>query len=818
MRIDSSGRVLIGNSTAAGVAGLQLWGIDAAAQQHIRRYSNDAAGASINLFKGRGDATTSAIVQNGDSLGYIGFSGHDGSSTLPTATIITARIEAVVDGVPGTNDMPSRLVFSTTPDGSATITERMRINSSGNVLIGTTTDDTTSKLQVTGTVKATAFIGDATGLTYTGASVRPSLLLDFANSKFLDQGITFTRSSAATYIGYDGLLKIAASSEPRFDHDPITGESLGLLIEEQRTNLFTYSENFDNAAWVKGNSTIIANAAIAPDGTLTADKHTEDTNNSAHSLVYVFSAVSGNTYTASYYMKSGERTEILIGFDPSLGFSTYQYGRFNLVTGVATTFLGSPILSITAVGNGWYRCSVTATATGTGNNAQVSTQIHNGATNVYTGNGTSGLYIWGAQLEQGAFPTSYTPSADSFTSRASTGTFIGSDGLVKTAAINTARYNYNPMNLKLAPKLLLEPAATNLLTYSEQFDNVIWEHGVGGNLGISVTADNTTSPDGTTNADKITNDAGATSLFQYDLTVTASSTNDYTASIFVKAGTATKFVLNCYYVSNAEDNILFDLTTGTYVSGATAANQASIIAMGNGWYRVSFVLTRDATGTRTAMVFRGWGMAGTVRGNGVIGEYYYAWGAQLEVGTTATSYIPTTSAQVTRSADVSSSSAATRPADNAVITGTNFSSWYRQDEGTLALTAKIPVALGANEFGQLAQLDNTIVGTRLCLFVNPYKSTGLYFENNYVIQADAYKQYTESLTTRQAIGYKANDIAYSNGNDIIYTDTSATIPTFTNLKIGMGTYNNIVGVRTISKLAYYPKRLSNAELQSITTG
>jgi hypothetical protein len=202
---------------------------------------------------------------------------------------------------------------------------------------------------------------------------------------------------------------------------------------------------------------------------------------------------------------------------------------------------------------------------------------------------------------------------------------------------------------------------------------------------------------------------------------------------------------------------------------------------------------------------------------GIVGNGLYIWGAQLEVGTTATSYIPTTSAQVTRSADVSSSSAATRPADNAVITGTNFSSWYRQDEGTLALTAKIPVTLGANGFGQLAQLDNTIFGTRLCLFVNPYKSTGLYFENANIVQADAYKQYTESLTTRQAIGYKANDIAYSNGNDIIYTDTSATIPTFTNLKIGMGTYNNIVGVRTISKIAYYPKRLSNTELQGLTT-
>jgi hypothetical protein len=256
------------------------------------------------------------------------------------------------------------------------------------------------------------------------------------------------------------------------------------------------------------------------------------------------------------------------------------------------------------------------------------------------------------------------------------------------------------------------------------------------------------------------------------------------------------------------------LATATSVIGNGSTTATSITPVGNGWFRIS------ATTDSAALVGTTWIIAAkngaSYTGDGTSG--IYIWGAQLEAGNTATSYIPSiSSSQGIRTADISSSAQATRPADNAVITGTNFSSWYRQDEGTLALTAKIPVTLGANGFGQLAQLDNTIFGTRLCLFVNPYKSTGLYFEKANIVQADAYKQYTESLTTRQAIGYKANDIAYSNGNDIIYTDTSATIPTFTNLKIGMGTYNNIVGVRTISKIAYYPKRLSNTELQGLTT-
>jgi hypothetical protein len=77
--------------------------------------------------------------------------------------------------------------------------------------------------------------------------VYPSLTLDFANSKTLDPRITFTRSSTGTYVGADGLIKTASADEPRFDHDPVTGESLGLLIEESRTNYYTTSETLTNS-------------------------------------------------------------------------------------------------------------------------------------------------------------------------------------------------------------------------------------------------------------------------------------------------------------------------------------------------------------------------------------------------------------------------------------------------------------------------------------------------------------------------------------------------------------------------------------------
>jgi hypothetical protein len=92
--------------------------------------------------------------------------------------------------------------------------------------------------------------------------VRPSLDLDFANSKTLDPRITFTRSSGGSYVGADGLIKYAGVNEARFDHNPVTGESLGLLVEEQRTNLQRHSEDFTQGLPLL-NATLTANVGTA---------------------------------------------------------------------------------------------------------------------------------------------------------------------------------------------------------------------------------------------------------------------------------------------------------------------------------------------------------------------------------------------------------------------------------------------------------------------------------------------------------------------------------------------------------------------------
>lgn len=131
--VDSSGRTLIGHTAALDIdalqgAGLQISGVSEFAGLSVSRWSNDALGGAIALAKSRaGTIGTFTVVQTGDTLGTIRFSGTDGSD----ATSVGAEIRAEVDAAPGNNDVPGRLVFSTTADGAATVTDRLVLDSSG---------------------------------------------------------------------------------------------------------------------------------------------------------------------------------------------------------------------------------------------------------------------------------------------------------------------------------------------------------------------------------------------------------------------------------------------------------------------------------------------------------------------------------------------------------------------------------------------------------------------------------------------------------------------------------------------------------------
>jgi hypothetical protein len=243
--------------------------------------------------------------------------------------------------------------------------------------------------------------------------ITPRLALVFT-AAIPDPRITFSRSAAtATRINASGITEVMAADTPRFDFDPVTLACRGLLIEEARENLVQRSEEFENAYWTKTNLTVTLNTAIAPNGLMVADKLVEGT--AANALAQVQRVVSSSAiaYTWSVYAKAAERNWLVLNvFNLS---SSRAY--FNLQTGT----LGGVAAGITAriipVGDGWYRCSITRTTAADANAQwQVGITTANN-TPTYTGDGTSGLFIWGAQLEAGAFPTSYIPTTTTAVTR-----------------------------------------------------------------------------------------------------------------------------------------------------------------------------------------------------------------------------------------------------------------------------------------------------------------------------------------------------------------------------------------------------------------
>jgi hypothetical protein len=230
----------------------------------------------------------------------------------------------------------------------------------------------------------------------------------------------YTPTTTQAITNYIPVLQTAASGEARFDHNPITGESLGLLIEEARTNLSIYSEQFDDAGWTKEQLSVLVNQVIAPDGTLTADKLVENTATTSRNIRRAFTGLSsGSTLTWSFYAKSGERTTCAAYINDNTTTSNRVAVNFDLASGTASSLTNfgtftNGSATITPVGNGWYRCTVSGVATGV---TTVQGRVFIG-TSSYTGDGYSGIYIWGAQLEAGSFATSYIPTVASQVTRA----------------------------------------------------------------------------------------------------------------------------------------------------------------------------------------------------------------------------------------------------------------------------------------------------------------------------------------------------------------------------------------------------------------
>lgn len=241
-----------------------------------------------------------------------------------------------------------------------------------------------------------------------------------------DQSPSFARATTA----FDPAAKTTVASGARRRRQlVIGGRSVGLdLIEGARTNLLLRSQELENATWVKADATVSADATAAPDGTSTADRLVEAATVAAHQVTQqITKAASALVYCFTVYAKAAERRYLLLTHDTG---AAGAYVTFDLllgtISGAATTFgaFTAASAAIEAVGNGWYRCHLRSTTdTGTAFNNRIRIGNIADLSGGSTGDGTSGVYVWGAQLEQAAFPSSYivtttaaaTRNADSLT-------------------------------------------------------------------------------------------------------------------------------------------------------------------------------------------------------------------------------------------------------------------------------------------------------------------------------------------------------------------------------------------------------------------
>ena len=395
--------------------------------------------------------------------------------------------------------------------------------------------------------------------------------------------------------------------------------------------------------------------------------------------------------------------------------------------------------------------------------------------------------------------------------RASSATFTGSDGLIKTATTNEARFDHNPTTGE-SLGLLVEEARTNIATQSEALDASPW--GVS-NLTVTANSTDTLSPDGVTYPEKFL-ETSATSNHTFfrsvGLSITAGTV--YTASVFIKR------IGGQYYQIIFDDNITVnggyvnvDLVNGTITASANYGTGASIASsitrFGNGWFRISITSTAGALATIARVAVNTLSSGSQTQFAGFAGNTSngcYLWGVVAEAGAFPTSYIPTTTATVTRAADVAS------------ITGSNFSSFYNQTEGTVFVDAINNAAPIGGAARRVYEFNNGSEAERLFAGFNATTTMQALMQDDNVIQANLSQTIPAPISSiKSSVAFKLNNTGFVVNGGTIDSDTSCTLPTPTQLTIGYSTSGgNATLNSTIKRLSFWPTRLSNTVLQQIT--
>jgi hypothetical protein len=522
------------------------------------------------------------------------------------------------------------------------------------------------------------------------------------------------------------------------------------LIEKVRTNRFTYSQDIANADWKTatdgGSITKTANAGTAPDGTNTASR---------------VQVAGGGTYSLVYQDNVNPLGRVVIsGFFKRYGGTNQTFRLFG--------DNGSALSSTLTATDTWQRFSFVMTASSAGADGLAA----DASNNAYD------ILVWGMQLETGDIATDYIPTTTAAVS-------VG-------PVANIPRIDYTGGG---CGKLLLEPQRTNLVTFSEQFDNAAYTK-----INATITANTAVSPDGFTNADTLSNvnSVDQSILRAGSFSITANVGSTYTTSIFVKKGTANFLRVRNLFVQNGGDfgNAWFNLNTG--IVGTVESSQvATMQNYGNGWYRCTL---SGVVGSSNNFNFVDISLSNT--DNSLVPSTsvnLLVYGAQLEAGSYPTSYIPTLGASVTRSADSASK--------------TGISSLIGATEGTIygefTFTGISP---------QMHMFVSVAGSFANAVYVQTFSATGISMQvwNGVVNQVAINSSgLTAGQNVKFAAAYKANDFAlYVNGVQV-GTDTSGSVPSgLSQLEVGgyaeAGSPFNFNS--SIQTAALYPVRLTNSPL------
>jgi hypothetical protein len=521
------------------------------------------------------------------------------------------------------------------------------------------------------------------------------------------------------------------------------------LIEIVPRNLFTSSEQIDTADWVKQGVSATANQAISPNGTLTAQLLDDGTAASTQHWIFQNpSLLNGATYTISFYAKYISRKFMAVNIFNGLAS---QYVYYNIQDGLVSGSTGDVTASITSVGNGWFRIVYTRSMATSGSAPNFRIGFADDTLNItYTGSNKQ-AYVWGFQLENFATVTEYFPT---------------------TNRLDIPRIDYSTGTASL----LVEPQRTNVLLRSEEFDNASWaKSSVGSGLNPVVTANFAISPDGTQDADRIVfNTPLSTDISQ--ITQTISLTGSSTGSVYLKAETS----------GDVGKVIAIRFNSAGY----------TLVTLTNNWQRFSVTATalssfdialRPAIGTSTGSVS------------------VLAWGAQLEAGSYATSYIPTIASSVTRNADL--------------ISRTGISGLIGQTEGTMFVDVNLTHSnKGINEYLMQVWLDGS---NRIIIYRNVSNFLCYFF-----VKPGGTFSFDSSIS---ANGRHKIAFAYKNASNAFYIDgaqievNSSAVTAFSSLSnFDLGIHNASGSPIEIGDYAYksaqlYKTRLTNDELQLLTT-